>query len=458
VTGFSPATGVAGSTVTITGTNLGLGFQPAPIVKFGTTTVTTPLTFSGQTSVSFAVPAGLAAGTYSITIGGATGTPITVGTYSVTVPVAAVVPAAPTGVVATPFSATQIDLSWTAVSGATGYNIYKGTAAGVTAVAAKKVNAVSVAATTFSSTGLFGAIPYFYVVTAVNSAGESIASAEVTATTSAVPAGVVIPVAPTTFFEMFRIQQTATGIPAPLSGQIPIVAMGSLNATGFNVYRSTTPGFVIGAANLIGYKPSTIQLLSYTDTGLAPATRYYYKITALNAAGESPASPEFATVTPLSIVGVGTGLTLAPAFGTMASVPSSIPYQGGFLLPANFGGNLLSSIGMDSIYYNAIMGATPVVNGFTVSYSKDSANNEFIWLSAKEKLTNGAELNVPSVTKNCSLAAVAGTTLCSTLGITLDRVAGTVTFVSTPMIGTTGAVASVGATFTISGSLSFTPY
>lgn len=84
VTGFSPATGAVGTTVTITGTNLGLGFPPAPIVKFGTTTVITPLTFSGQTSVSFAVPAGLAAGTYPITIGGATGTPMTVGTFTVT--------------------------------------------------------------------------------------------------------------------------------------------------------------------------------------------------------------------------------------------------------------------------------------------------------------------------------------------------------------------------------------
>jgi hypothetical protein len=84
VTSYSPNTGAVGTTVTITGTNLGLGFPPAPIVKFGTTTVTTPLTFSGQTSISFAVPAGLAVGTHTITIGGATGTPITVGAFTVT--------------------------------------------------------------------------------------------------------------------------------------------------------------------------------------------------------------------------------------------------------------------------------------------------------------------------------------------------------------------------------------
>ncbi|NOT82295.1 MAG: hypothetical protein HOP01_06210, partial [Gallionella sp.] len=84
VTGFSPNTGAVGTTVTITGTNLGLGFPPAPIVKFGATAVTTALTFNGQTSISFAVPAGLAAGAHAMTIGGATGTPITVGTFTVT--------------------------------------------------------------------------------------------------------------------------------------------------------------------------------------------------------------------------------------------------------------------------------------------------------------------------------------------------------------------------------------
>ena len=83
ITCFSPASGAAGSTVTITGTNLGLGFSPAPIVAFGATDVSTPLGFNGQTSITVTVPAGLAAGNYSITIRGMTGTPMTVGTYTV---------------------------------------------------------------------------------------------------------------------------------------------------------------------------------------------------------------------------------------------------------------------------------------------------------------------------------------------------------------------------------------
>ena len=83
ITGYSPATGAVGTTVTITGTNLGLGFPPAPIVKFGTTATSAPV-LTGQTSLTVPVPAGLAAGAYAITIGGLSGTPMTVGTFNVT--------------------------------------------------------------------------------------------------------------------------------------------------------------------------------------------------------------------------------------------------------------------------------------------------------------------------------------------------------------------------------------
>lgn len=83
ITGFSPNTGAVGATVTITGTNLGLGFPPAPIVKFGTTATSAPV-LTGQTSLTVTVPAGLAAGVHTITIGGLSGTPMTVGTFTVT--------------------------------------------------------------------------------------------------------------------------------------------------------------------------------------------------------------------------------------------------------------------------------------------------------------------------------------------------------------------------------------
>ena len=84
VTGFSPATGAAGTTVSITGTNLGR-FIPAPLVKFGTTNAGGPYTNVTNTNVTFTVPAGLAAGTHTITVSNFDGTnAITVGTFTVT--------------------------------------------------------------------------------------------------------------------------------------------------------------------------------------------------------------------------------------------------------------------------------------------------------------------------------------------------------------------------------------
>ncbi len=190
ITSFTPTTGAEGATVTITGTNLVLGFPPAPTVKFGTTNAGSPYTNVSNTGITFTVPAGLAAGTHTITIGGMSGTPLTVGTFTVTAPVAAV-PAVPAGLTATAVSSSQVDLSWTAAANATGYNIYRANAAYVATSLANKITATPITGTTYNDTGLTAGTTYFYRVAAVNTpaALQSMGSVEVSATTSAaVPA------------------------------------------------------------------------------------------------------------------------------------------------------------------------------------------------------------------------------------------------------------------------------
>jgi hypothetical protein len=93
-----------------------------------------------------------------------------------------VIPAAPTGVVATPGDG-QVTLSWTASSGATSYNAYYGTSANVSkAIGTKAAGVTSGGAVT----GLTNGITYYFVVTAVNASGES---AESTPAAAATPAG-----------------------------------------------------------------------------------------------------------------------------------------------------------------------------------------------------------------------------------------------------------------------------
>ncbi|HEX4952581.1 MAG TPA: fibronectin type III domain-containing protein [Thermoanaerobaculia bacterium] len=90
-------------------------------------------------------------------------------------------PAAPTGLTATAVSSSQINLSWTAVSGATSYNVYRSTVSG-----GPYTNVGSSATTTFSNTGLTGSTTYFYVVRAVVGC-ESGNSNQASATTQAPP-------------------------------------------------------------------------------------------------------------------------------------------------------------------------------------------------------------------------------------------------------------------------------
>jgi fibronectin type 3 domain-containing protein len=89
-------------------------------------------------------------------------------------------PATPSGLTATPGDQ-SITLSWSASSGATGYNVYRGTTAGGESMTPL---AAGITTTRFVDTGADAGTTYFYVVTAMNGAGPSSPSSEVSATVS----------------------------------------------------------------------------------------------------------------------------------------------------------------------------------------------------------------------------------------------------------------------------------
>ncbi|MDD2829362.1 MAG: IPT/TIG domain-containing protein [Sulfuricurvum sp.] len=81
VSGFTPATGAVGTSVTISGTNLG-NFTPAPVVKFGTTVAT--VSSATATSITVTVPTGLSVGNSTITLANFNGTGVvTAGSFNV---------------------------------------------------------------------------------------------------------------------------------------------------------------------------------------------------------------------------------------------------------------------------------------------------------------------------------------------------------------------------------------
>jgi len=75
-------------------------------------------------------------------------------------------------------STSQINLNWTASSGATSYNVKRAFVSG----GPYTTIATGVTAVNYSDTGL-AAATYYYVVSAVNGGGESVNSGEVSATT-----------------------------------------------------------------------------------------------------------------------------------------------------------------------------------------------------------------------------------------------------------------------------------
>ena len=95
------------------------------------------------------------------------------GTIKVTAPL----PIAPASLTATAGDS-QVMLGWSASAGATGYNVKRGIAAG----GPYTVLAQNVTAATYTDKTTQNGTPYFYVVSAVNSAGESSNSKEATAT------------------------------------------------------------------------------------------------------------------------------------------------------------------------------------------------------------------------------------------------------------------------------------
>ncbi|HSK81774.1 MAG TPA: fibronectin type III domain-containing protein [Thermoanaerobaculia bacterium] len=92
-------------------------------------------------------------------------------------------PAAPTGLTATAASASQINLAWSPVAGATEYRIYRATTSG-----GPYTQVGTATGTTFSNTGLSCNTAYHYVVRAWNGC-ESINSAQASATTGSCGGG-----------------------------------------------------------------------------------------------------------------------------------------------------------------------------------------------------------------------------------------------------------------------------
>ena len=247
------------------------------------------------------------------------------------------VPAPPSNLAAAAGNAV-VALTWTASSGAASYNVKRSTTSGgpYTQIAAPT-------STGYTDSSLTNGTAYYYVVSALDTAGESANSAQASATPEA-PS--VLPAAPTNL--------TATAGDA----QVSLTWSASGGATSYNVKRSTTSG---GPYTQIAAPTST----SYTDTSLTNGTTYYYVVSAVNSAGESANSAQ-AAANPMALVSANVTVTVTPSSTHLISpyiygvnnASNSFPVGTASALPSNLtfdriGGNRLTAYNWETNASNA---------------------------------------------------------------------------------------------------------
>ena len=190
-------------------------------------------------------------------------------------------PGAPTNLSVTAGNG-QVAISWTAVSGATGYTVYYSTST-ISDITASSVRSVSTTSTSATVTNLPSGTLHYFVVTASNAGGESVASSEA-------------------FF--VQLLPPPPGAPTNLSAtagnaEVELSWAAVSGATGYTVYYSTSTISDITASSVRSVAATST---SATVTNLPNGTLHYFVVTATTADGESAASSE-ASTTPTLVTG-----------------------------------------------------------------------------------------------------------------------------------------------------------
>lgn len=218
-------------------------------------------------------------------------------TYAAVVDAVTAPPDVPTGLGATAGS-NSVSLSWSAATGSpVSYNVKRSTVSGGPYT---NIIGTATAPTVSYADSVLGGTTYYYVVSAVNSVGESADSSYVSAT----------PIL------------AAPASPASLSvtvgdSQVSLSWAASAFATSYEIKRASDIG---GPYTTIG----TTSSLSYDDLGVNNSVTYYYSVVAIGAGGaSSDTSPVSATpIGPVPLV-----LSIDPGVGITWFASNTVTYQ-----------------------------------------------------------------------------------------------------------------------------------
>lgn len=245
------------------------------------------------------------------------------------------VPSAPTGVNVVISAANALDISWSAVADATSYNIYWSGATGVSK-SSSKISGIT--ATHYMHGGRSSGNTYFYVVTAVNSAGESSESAEA--------------------FALLNIPQPP-GVLAAVAGDGQATLSWNASAgISYNVYLASQSGVTkVNYASLADGMSFSNVASPYSITGLQNGKTYYFVVTGINSFGESVESSE---------------LSLTPAAVSSLTVSGAVKYEDKEYGTSGFTGNT----SFKALRYAAVE-AVDSASGATLATATTDANGTY---------------------------------------------------------------------------------
>jgi YD repeat-containing protein len=175
----------------------------------------------------------------------------------------------PTNLVAAPASESEINLSWTGSSGASGYYIYACTGSGCTPTN-QIANCTPCAADTYQDIGLAPSTTYVFAVQAYQGTGSNATLSAISAAASA--------------------ETDRDSTPPSTPGTLTATASGSSIALSWGASTDNVgvQGYDLERCIGSGCTPSPYQSLtgtSYTDSGLSQVTTYVYRVRAFDAAG-----------------------------------------------------------------------------------------------------------------------------------------------------------------------------
>jgi fibronectin type 3 domain-containing protein len=230
------------------------------------------------------------------------------------------------GLTATPQPG-EILLAWPAADGVTSYSVFRGTASGNESAQAIASGITTI--TNFGDSNVSAGVVYYYTVTAQLNNGQTLSSAEVSATPLA-----PTPNAPANF--------TAAAVPTGIQLNWNPVA----GASSYNILR----GLVSGNESLTPLQ-ANISGTTFTDSAVSGVGTYYYLVAAVNASGQGAISQEVSARSP-SVVGLPAPVGVSAVATSTSNITvswSEVPGETGFeVLRSTDGVNFIQAATLSS--------------------------------------------------------------------------------------------------------------